>query len=311
MENSKVNDKIKFFENINNKVKLKEKEIMDEVYNKKHKTEIIIDNENKFRCPTCNISFKSEHELNNHYLLIHNDLSDSEDLIDIPASINGQYKCPLCNNMYATENMLGEHFITNHNNYTSFSDLDDNIINGGFPGFDILIHINMIKLPNKNKTNIIIKTEKQCPVCYKIYKLKKNIYIGKKNNNLDYNSDTCIYDFDIYKKHKNYREYHSDSEFDILPINTPTSITDNILIDKYDEYSTTSRLPIILKCCKMNLCKECLENYIKQTNKIICPFCKKDHTRNDLDYITIIEPSNITDESKWIDWWWKHLDIFY
>ena len=49
---------------------------------------------------------------------------------------------------------------------------------------------------------------------------------------------------------------------------------------------------------------------ISLTNNIICPFCIKDHTQTNTDYIKIVEITDTTDRDKWVPWWEKHLDIF-
>jgi len=58
--------------------------------------------------------------------------------------------------------------------------------------------------------------------------------------------------------------------------------------------SIENRRPIKLKCCDKYICKSCLLNHIMITDTLICPFCIKDHTRNDLEYIIEIEPSIVT-----------------
>ncbi len=78
-----------------------------------------------------------------------------------------------------------------------------------------------------------------------------------------------------------------------------------------EEMSEDNKNPLILNCCQRPICCSCLLNHISINNNIICPFCMKDHTRNDLDYIKYIIESNVTNREKWIEWWTRHLEIFY
>lgn len=68
--------------------------------------------------------------------------------------------------------------------------------------------------------------------------------------------------------------------------------------------------PYKFLCCNNIICKICLKKYITITNNVKCPYCKTDHTYTKSEYITFIEPSDVTDRSKWIPWWINHLDNF-
>ena len=55
---------------------------------------------------------------------------------------------------------------------------------------------------------------------------------------------------------------------------------------------------------KHYICSNCLESYLTLTNSLICPFCKVDHTKIDLDYIIVIDyDDEIYDKDKWHNWW--------
>lgn len=78
---------------------------------------------------------------------------------------------------------------------------------------------------------------------------------------------------------------------------------------KYNNNNDDNILPLIMMCCDMFICQNCLQKYIEKKNKLICPFCYTNFCKNDLDYIIIIEPSDKCNDS-WDIWWRKHIDIF-
>ena len=71
-----------------------------------------------------------------------------------------------------------------------------------------------------------------------------------------------------------------------------------------------NRLPLSLKCCSKLICCDCLRNHLSITNSVICPYCTKDHTQNDIEYIIFIEEDNNIDKTRWDSWWIDHIDIF-
>ena len=52
---------------------------------------------------------------------------------------------------------------------------------------------------------------------------------------------------------------------------------ENILINnlRNSEY-----IPLKFLCCNQYSCHDCIEEYIRLSNSIICPFCKKNYDRN-------------------------------
>ena len=75
-------------------------------------------------------------------------------------------------------------------------------------------------------------------------------------------------------------------------------------------YLETNKKIIKLTCCQNKICKSCLKSHISISDSVICPFCSFDHTKINQDYVIYIEPSDITDRSKWLTWWENHMDIF-
>lgn len=118
---------------------------------------------------------------------------------------------------------------------------------------------------------------------YKIGMVKK--FRLNKENITEEKCDICFFNYTYNKKEISNSEYKED----ILPDN---------------------RNPIILSCCKRLTCHDCLMQHIITTDSIICPFCRKDHTRDDLKYIIYVDIINKTDRQKWLPWWENHMEIF-
>jgi hypothetical protein len=274
--------------------------------NKKKKT--------TFSCPLCSLSFYLEINLNEHYVDYHTNNNNN-----IPTSEFGQNICPICDNKYLTQEMLGEHFINDHNDYNELCNLDKNN-SIGYPGFNILEYIGMVsQLSEKNIIKLINKQE-TCNICYSQYKiieksynnLLKNIY---KLNNNGYNSDSEILDirnkFLLKKKNINNKTlYITKNIFNNRKIGIESRIiTHHKLLEIINKYKDIEFKPIKINCCNTTLCKKCFEEYIKISNKLICPFCKYDHTVKE-KYIYYYKDLDICNKDIWIEWWKKHLDIF-
>ena len=267
----------------------------------------------RFNCPVCIRSFNSELGLDYHYNSIHtlcrcldcdrifaNDIEyndhncDDSETDDIPCDPNGDYQCPNCENRYINQNLLGEHFIRRHNTYEEYNTLDKNIIHNGFPGFDILDHIRMIINLSNNKIKKIIEVGETCEICFNKYKLGDKVLNYTNNHLID--------------------GYCSDSEINInlkFKDNLKYRLNDERLIDVYNKFIVINRLPVKMYCCEKLICYECLETHLKLSNSLECPFCIKDHTLDDKDYIIITELDDYIDKEKWKSWWIKHVDIFY
>ena len=86
---------------------------------------------------------------------------------------------------------------------------------------------------------------------------------------------------------------------------------DYIIDEEMDELDEENRSPLMLLCCNKMICCSCITQQLSTTNNLTCPFCIKDHTRDDWDYVTYIDEVKITDRAKWIPWWEEHLEIFY
>lgn len=326
-DNTKVISKIKYFEDLDNKSEsnkkisskiLKDLDELDKLLNEIYDEEKIKNNkqteydENQCKCEDCGKIFISDYQFNKH-ICDKDNATEGADVDNIPTNIFGQYECMVCKNKYTTPNMLGEHFFTSHNNYQDYAQLDDKVTNDGFPGFELLEYIGMITYSLIDDVpggiNNLIKKNKRCPICFGNYKYKQSKYRYDKHKYEDiinYGSDT-----ELVNNYTTKNSFLCDQMLHKEEMDAIVEIKDKKLLDAINEIRLTERLPIMMNCCECTTCEECFEKYISYSNSIICPFCKKDHTRDDLDYITIIVPSNTTDRKKWLPWWKKHVDIFY
>jgi len=298
-------------------------------------------------CPECNINFNSETSFNDHYILRHQNKTysissiinnqnnytcnfcgtnffDGDDLDDhleecvsridnIQTNNNGRYICPICNNKYMTTHLLGEHFTLTHNNYNELTELDKKNKRGGFPGFDILKTIKMIKYLTIEDTKNIINTNTECHICYHNYSYpqKKIEYNDAEYN--EYNSDSELY----YKSELNKNNLERQIKLDNLIkrngcnrkfIKIKRTPNFKELINYHNKINQKTILPCVLICCNTNICKECLKTHITTKNKVICPFCTKDFENDNNSYIKIIDHDNISNSS-WKNWWKNHIDI--
>lgn len=117
-------------------------------------------------CNRCGLVFVNDSKYVEHTNICneHYSLNQSSSILTniIMSDPNGQFECPTCDNKFTTQYLLGEHFMQTHNDYEVLCSLD-NVVHNGFPGFDILHKIGMIKKISS------IKTKNKCKVCYSSY----------------------------------------------------------------------------------------------------------------------------------------------
>lgn len=195
--------------------------------------------------------------------------------------------CPICNKSYSSQEFLGEHFLSSHNNYEELTSLDKKEHDVyGFAGFDLLKRINYVSEYSTKEKESYVLNKKRCAIC------------------------TLRYQYPVYIIPDNDEEenvYYSDSEL----LNTiKRNLSDIRLVEVYNKFSDIERLPIKLNCCSKDICHDCLQDHLSITDSLICPFCGKDGTRTDLDYIIDIEITNTTESSRWLWWWENHVHIF-
>lgn len=249
------------------------------------------------RCITCGILFNNDVEYRSHIC------GSTPDAVQIPTNPFGTYVCPVCGNRYTSPNMLGEHFILEHNSYEELGSLDTSKKKLGFPGFDILEHIDMIR-PVLDTNNF----KETCPICSYDYKHKEEPYSVSDPGLICYNSDNELTFGD--PEEEDSRDL-SDSEYIINKKIKRRSIRDKKLIDKIDEIKTAEILPVKMSCCGYTMCYGCLRSSVETSDNIVCVFCKRDHSERDEEYITVVEESDVCEDKKWLPWWYKHIDIFY
>lgn len=300
-----------------------------------------------YECPKCGLKLYSEAALNDHYIYSHyrymrdtdedseSDYGDDElcrcvkcnrifindnmykdhecdegsiELGDtMPIDPNGEFECPICKNKYSNANILGEHFIIAHNDYSELGILDEELVQEGFPGFDILEELYMTEKLSRKHIRHLIKHQEICSICCHKFKNKEDDYIPKENilNNY-YNSDSEL----LYESDEESLDAKSDTDYEIPKRNTiKRSVYDEKLLDKINEFRRKVVKPLILRCCDFIICHDCLENTLRKANNLICPFCRFDHCKTNLKYFAVVEPGYYR-SNYWIPWWTRHLEIF-
>jgi len=196
---------------------------------------------------------------------------------------DGKFACPVCELKFNTPYHLGEHFSFAHQSYEIQKDLDTKT-SIYFPGYDMLHMINMIDFLDNSQLEKI-KTE-SCPICRTEYttRIIKRTKSCTQFDRLKYSPDKTSFQ----KIEDAIKTTYAD---------TQTSVFDHCY-------------PLFMTCCKNHICHSCLKSHIMATYDITCPFCTKDHTREDLTYVTELKPG-MFNKSTWQTWWTKHLDIMY
>jgi hypothetical protein len=162
------------------------------------------------------------------------------------------YDCPICHRPFALAIELGNHFMNTHNNYNQLSALDENK-SAGFPGFDVLVKIEMIRYVKSGEKI----EENTCVICCDKY----DSFMGNKT------------DIDLVSDNGKNRLFCDDTK---------------MLYSKKSEEE--SKYPLELKCCKAIMCSQCLKKHIiSKSGEPECPFCRKNHTRYDKKYIVYDE----------------------
>lgn len=255
-------------------------------------------------CRRCGKLFQNDDEYEKHICD-----ANRKDVDAIPSNPFGKYSCPICKKKYSTNNILGEHFIRAHNNYEALTELDSRETDYGFPGFDILEQIGFIDIPKDGKINVRFNSDKICSVCYGHYKNKTDSADIISENKIisGYVSDSAINTIKRFIIRRQYNKYIGDDYEDECD---EYLVDDEQLLEFFERYDQKVNLPVFMSCCSASICKPCLESYVRMCNKLVCPYCKKDGEREDLDFILIVEPTKYNKEI-WINWWKKHLDNLF
>ncbi|AYV84609.1 MAG: procyclic acidic repetitive protein PARP [Hyperionvirus sp.] len=217
---------------------------------------------------------------------------------DIQTNSRGRHCCMMCKKRYLSEHLLGAHFLIAHGKYDRMLELDENIQKIGFPGFEILEYIGMIRREPNRKGAI----GKVCNICQENYKNCKSD--DEKEIELDYDSDSEV----MYrkKKHELIKGVQDDTLLSFSTDLIAFKMTDFVkypeLVNIVNKFESLVRVPIFMSCCGKHLCAECLENTLSNSSLLSCPFCYLDHTKYDQDYIRIYEIGKINKKA-WREWW--------
>lgn len=228
------------------------------------------------------------------------------------------YYCTKCKIVYYNETQFNDHIFNHgHNNNACYCRTCNQIFNNDLEYYN---HVNSCKGSNNTEqTTDHVPTDPngsfECPICHKRY--INEFYMGEHfiNAHNDYNI-FCELDhvehngfpgFEILKKIEMIEDANNKEKYmcDICCFN----FEDNIFTND-NEINEDDRSALMMTCCQLLICRDCLMHHIIESDTIICPYCRKDHTRNDLEYITFIEPSDTTERDRWILWWEDHIDIF-
>lgn len=178
-----------------------------------------IEDSNQYKCPMCEEIFNNDIVLMDHFMIVHcenlmndisidhhsyddyennniNDLNESDgyesDEYDpddyyervYKESVYGEYVCRICSRKFISDERLNEHFMHSHTSYDDTLQLDKSEADGGFPGFNILQHMNVFNYIDNPETET-------CPICLDNY-----VIDDKLKEKLKFDEDTYIEDDD-------------------------------------------------------------------------------------------------------------------
>lgn len=260
------------------------------------------------RCLRCNRVFNNDSEYHKH---ICSNANSGQPEDEMPVDPNGKFECPICKNKYASSNILGEHFIMAHNNYNELGTLDETINTNGFPGFDILEELFMIDVLDNDKIDDIIKREETCPICCYNFRKPIDCYVPEDDGRITgYNSDSELLESNFTQRLHVPVPKRCKSHPKLTKKYFPQrNITDEHLVAKINKIRQRPIYPVLMRCCDLYICYDCLRSTLEIANNLICPFCRFDHCKVGMDVFTIVEPGYY-DPAKWIPWWTDHLYLF-
>lgn len=229
-------------------------------------------------CLECKIIFKSDDDYKEH-MDKHNNLTE-----------NSVCVCKKCGLIFKNDESYGNHDCK--------TDVENSIPENPFgtyncpacdKKYDNAFYLGEHFILNHNDYDILRTLDNRIHNGFPGYKILYKIGMVKQfkrnSNIIDEKCDICFFNYTYDKSEISKSKHHED-----------------ILLD--------NRNPILMNCCKRVLCHDCLMHHITTTDSIICPFCRKDHTRDDLNYIIFVDIVNEIDKSKWIPWWENHMEVF-
>jgi len=154
----------------------------------------------------------------------------------------------------------------------------------------------------------------ECPVCRQKF---SNSFILGEHFFIDHNDYTVLCSLDVNRIRNGFPGFNILKRINMIDENKIIQDTYCKICyfefnkEKFDlECLDNNRNSLTMTCCNMTLCCDCLMNYIIASESIICPYCRKDHTQRDIDYIIFIDEITDTNREVWEAWWINHLEIF-
>lgn len=177
----------------------------------------------------------------------------------VQENVGTGYECMICNMRYNTHIALSNHIYNDHNNYNDLLALDNKPVSDAFPGFDIMIHINMIRYVDQRIG--MKKKIDRCCLCYEQYN--------------DFKRANCTMDISNQRTTSIKKKVFRCDQM----IGTHSKY--------YDELKKI--VPIEMKCCRANMCTECMKSHINSKQDLVCPFCNQNHTQYNKRFIIFDE----------------------
>ena len=229
---------------------------------------------------------------------------------------NVVYYCSKCKLMFKDEKQFHDHILSHSiTNSACYCRTCNSVFENDIEYYE---HVGNCQGENTNKEDNIPTDpngEYECPTCHQKY--NNAFFVGEhfmKSHNdysvlceLDHINHNGFPGFEILKT-IDMIDNIDNKENEMCEV-CCFNFEDNIFVND-DEIKENDRSALIMKCCQILICRDCLMNHIIESDSIICPFCRKDHTRTDWNYITYIEPKDTTDRDKWLPWWEDHIEIF-
>ncbi|ARF09714.1 hypothetical protein Indivirus_2_93 [Indivirus ILV1] len=257
----------------------------------------------------------TEYEIKNNE--IQDAINELNNIIDKHKLIIGsKFKCNKCSKSFNSQYLLDEHKSI-HDNEIENSVCICKKCGGIYENdIDYLSHKDKCNGINNNEIPTNENGKYQCPACDNKY--SNSFYLGEhfiakhieydEMRILDEKKNTGILGFPGFELLKKIGMVDSSSNISGKCKICYFDFEFNIFVD---EMAEDNKNPLMLSCCNRQICHNCLLNCISINDNLICPFCMKDHTQTHLNYITYITESDITNREKWLDWWSKHIEIFY
>lgn len=268
------------------------------------------DYENMKYCDYCSFQTTDDVCLNDHIMIYHEGLFN-------------EYACTECDSVYNSINELDYHIRVSHKKHKQSKDMDNDNDEIEDDSDDSVSHNNEYYKLHKWSTK---HGKHVCQICSLKFSAQNHLGEHFILNHESY-EDQLVLDnemittsfpgFEIlevldYLKCVLHHEHYENcceiccKEF-LVNHNKKMKIVTTSYLDNYDG---ETRYPVILICCDKLICHTCIKEYLNLNHLnglIICPYCTKDHTKYDRDYLKITDI--LCDTEKWKKWWKKNEKI--